>query len=120
MVSIVDLVAPSSANPGDTVEVFLGLAVPNPAFVTILGQYDSVVVNPSTPWEWAEPFVTTYLVLRFTMPPQDVLLQVWAYYFDGAQWVQTDFRLVPISLLQLPPSQYGDLAGTFSAKGPGG
>lgn len=112
-------IVPTSAKAGDTIAVAVVLkntgAVGGWVSPTMMA--GGVVKSLYPDYSWAEPGGFAGFAGSFVMPDSDAVVAVWAYHWDGSQWVFDDTRQATVTLISaLPASKYQDLGATFAGK----
>lgn len=116
---IVGIYGPSEARVGDT--VIINVAVKNiwsgAFYVTILGKYDGVDINPSLDYLLINPGETLYFYFTFTMPAKNITLDFRSYYWADSQWLEDDSQQASIDLIS---SLAGEILDKWVNKAPEG
>ncbi len=111
---IVDIIAPAEADAGDlvNVEVRARNLHTGPIYISVAGQYNGALISFSPDYATVEAGATYSFTASFTMPNNDIRLNIWSYYWTGEEWYPDDYSYVDIALVA-PPEVY---AGTISRK----
>jgi len=110
---IISITAPSSAKYGDTVSVTVKVKnlYTSAIYIGASGRYDgSGAFSPN--YASVEAGATYSFTYSFTMPNQNIRLDVWSWYWTGTEWYQDDYEYVNIALAA-PPEVY---KGTITKK----
>ncbi len=94
------IIAPADASPGAlvTVEARVRNLHTGTIYIATTGRYDSVDILPTEDYAIVDPGATRSFYFSFTMPPNDVELRLWSFYWTGAEWYQDDYSYVDIAL----------------------
>jgi hypothetical protein len=97
---IVSITAPSQASYGQTVNVTV--KVKNLAsyaiYIAVTGRYDGVTIPFSPDYASVGAGATYSFTSLFTMPNNNIKLEVWSWYWTGTEWYQDDYEYVNIAL----------------------
>lgn len=106
-----EIIAPVQAVPGDlvTVEVKVKNLYTSSTYIAVTGRYDSVDILPTEDYAIVDPGATRSFYFSFTMPPNDVELRVWSFYWTGEEWYQDDYSYVDIALEVIAPPVAGEV-----------
>jgi len=90
--SIVSIIAPAEAAPGQLVNV--EVRVKNIGdygfYIAVTAQYDGVDISMSPDYAGVDPGATYSFYGSFTMPSYAVTISVWSFFWDGTSWIQDD------------------------------
>ena len=111
---ITAIYGPAEAAYGDlvSVEVRVRNLHTGPIYIAVSGRYNGIDISFSPEYASVDAGATYSFVSSFTMPNNDVRLDVWTFYWTGTEWYQDDHEYVAIALA-VPPEVY---AGTISRK----
>jgi len=114
------IIAPAQATPGDlvTVEARVRNLHTGTIYIATTGRYDSVDILPTEDYATVDPGETRSFYFSFTMPPNDVELRVWSFYWTGDEWYQDDYSYVDIALVVVAPPVAGEV--TIQLRNPPG
>ena len=106
---IVDIIAPSEAAPGDkvSIEVKVKNIWDYPFYIAVTGRYNGVDIAFSPDYANVGAGATHSFASSFTMPNNDVKVDVWSFYWTGSEWYQDDHDYVNIPLKVLEPEFRG-------------
>ncbi|MBA7698435.1 hypothetical protein ES703_107112 [subsurface metagenome] len=109
---IIEIIAPASAEYGDlvSIEVRVRNLYTSGIYIATSGRYDGVDIFPTEAYAGVEPGATHSFYFSFTMPNNDVRLDVWSFYWTGTEWYQDDHSYVDIALAILPEEYKGTLS----------
>ena len=110
--SFVSLTAPVSARAGDPVSV--SIVLKNVGGAAGWLAMATLLFTPTPVSAWVEPGAQASFSGTFTMPGSDQLVEVWAYHWDGSQWVLDENRVVTVRLEVAAAAEYRDLTSVFS------
>lgn len=110
---IISIIAPSEAGYGDlvSIEVKVKNLTDYPIYIAVSGQYDGVDTPFSPDYATVGAGAIYSFTSSFTMPNNDVRLQVWSWYWPPMDvWYQDDYGYVDIALeVEAPPEYQGTL-----------
>ncbi|GAI15375.1 unnamed protein product, partial [marine sediment metagenome] len=97
---IQEIIAPAQVDPGALVTVEARVRNLHTAtiYIATTGRYDSVDILPPEDYAILDPGATHSFYLSFTMPDNDIKLDVWSFYWTGEEWYQDDYSYVDIAL----------------------
>lgn len=102
---IVGVYGPTEASPGD--QVSLDIAIKNTYtygfYVAATVGIAGVNVSVSPDYYLINTGDTFHFTATFTMPSNDITIDVWSWYWDGAEWVVDDHETVTIKVPTLKP-----------------
>lgn len=98
---IVDVIAPAQAAPGElvAVEVRVKNTWDSVFYISVTGHYDGLDIFPTEDYAIVDPGVTHSFYFSFTMPGNDIKLQIWSFYWTVEGWFQDDYSYVDIILI---------------------
>jgi len=103
---ITQISAPSSAHPGDTVNITVTVKNVYSSYILCYasGKYDSAVFSLSPSNASPIPGATASFSGLFTMPNNSVRVYIYSYVMQGGVWQLDDQAYVDISLVALTPA----------------
>lgn len=103
--SIEAIIAPSEAASGElvTVEVRVRNLHTTGIYIATTGRYDGVALFFSPDYANVGAGEIYSFLASFTMPNNDVRLDVWSWYWTGTEWIQDDYSYVDIALKVVEP-----------------
>jgi len=103
---IEEIIAPAQVAPGDLVTVEARVRNLHTAaiYIATTGRYNSVDILPTEDYAIVDPGATRSFYFSFTMPNNDIRLDVWSFYWTGAEWYQDDYSYIDIDL-EVPPEE---------------
>ena len=112
--SIEAIIAPAEAAYGElvTVEVSVRNLGDIPIYIATTGRYDGIEFALDPEYATVGAGATYSFTKTFSMPNNDIRLDVWSFYWTGTEWYPDDYSYVDIALAA-PPEVY---TGTISRK----
>lgn len=102
---IVGVYGPTGAKPGD--QVSLDIAIKNTYtygfYVAATADIAGTALSISPVYAGVDAGATTHFTATFTMPSNDINIDVWSWYWNGAKWVYDDHETVTIRASILKP-----------------
>ncbi len=97
---IVELIAPSTAVPGDLVSVKVRIknVFHDWLWMSVFGHFDGIDLYFSPEDTEVGEGETVSFTSSFTMPDRGTNLNIWSFYSDGVQWIEDDFATSKIRL----------------------
>jgi len=107
-------IAPTEANPGDTVQIIFSI---NNLYSDTLAMaataiYDSTDFDIFPDYAWVDPGIPHGFNGSFTMPDKDVSVTVYSFYWTGTDWEHDDTKVVTIKVTRLEP-EFSSLSASY-------
>lgn len=103
---IIEIIAPSEAAQGETVDIKVKVKNINPygvgEWVSVTALYDGIGIPMSPGYIFVDYLATESFTGSFFMPPNNVRVEVWSYYYDY-YWYEDDYAYKDIVLKVLKP-----------------
>lgn len=108
---IVDIIAPSEAVYGGqvSIEVRLKNIYDAPMYLSVSARYNGIDIAFTPSYVVASPGGTYSFLTSFTMPNKAIRLDVWSFYWTGAEWIEDDHDSVNIALVAAPEPYAGTI-----------
>lgn len=102
---IIAVYGPANAAYGD--QVSISVVVMNlasyPIYIGVGGHYDTTGMNYSPEYAAVDAGGSYVFTASFSMPNKSITLDVWSWYWTGAEWVVDDHEAISIPLRTLAP-----------------
>ena len=102
---IVNVIAPINAPPGE--QVIVDVRVKNVGYssrsVSVTGSTDTVSLQWQFDYLTLLPGETVVFRGWFTMPAENVRVNIWSWYWDETQWIYDDTAFVDMALSAISP-----------------
>ena len=110
--SIVSIIAPAEATPGDRVNI--EVRVKNIGdfgfYIAVTAQQDGVDIAMTPDYAGVDPGATYSFYGSFTMPNKAVRVSVWSFFWTGTEWYQDDYATRDIALAKVGPPEFQGFA----------
>jgi len=105
---IVEIIAPAEVASGDkvSIEVRVKNIGDYSFYIAVTGRYNGVDMAFSPDYANVGAGATYSFTSSFTMPDNDVKVDVWSFYWTGSEWYQDDHDYVNIRLKALPEPEF--------------
>ena len=100
---IVEIIAPAEVDSGDkvSIEVRVKNIGDYSFYIAVTGRYNGADIAFSPDYANVGAGATYSFTSSFTMPGNDVKVDVWSFYWTGSEWYQDDHNYVNIRLKAL-------------------
>ncbi len=108
---IIQIIAPAQAASGElvTIEVRVRNLYTNSIYIAVTARYNGINIFPTEDYAIVDPGATRSFYFSFTMPNNDIKLDVWSWYWTGEEWYQDDYSYVDIALEAIAPPVAGEV-----------
>ena len=110
--SIVSIIAPSEAAPGQLVNV--EVRVKNIGdygfYIAVTAQQDGVDISMSPDYAGVNPGAIQSYYGSFTMPNKSVRVHAWSFFWDGTSWIQDDYATRDVAQIVVGPPEFQGFA----------
>ncbi len=110
--SIVGIIAPAEATPGDRVNI--EVRVKNIGefgfYIAVTVQQDGVDVVMTPDYAGVDPGAIQSFYGSFTMPNSAVTISVWSFFWDGTSWIQDDYATRDVALAKVGAPEFQGFA----------
>ena len=110
--SIVSIIAPAEATPGQLVNVEVRVKnIGNFGFyIAVTAQQDGVDIAITPDYAGVDPGAIYSFYGSFTMPNKGVRVNAWSFYWTGTEWIQDDYDYKDIAVAVVGPPEFQGFA----------